>query len=286
MRYALFTGCVAKGAARELYSSTIKMAESLDISLDEMTSAACCGAGVISEENAVLSDSVNARTFAIAEDKGLDIMNICGTCHGVMKKAEHSLKKDNNLMDEVNKVLKSGGYRYRGRVKIKHLLNILVEDYGLDKIKEKVTKSLRGLKIAPFYGCYIIRPSELSDLNDPDNPTAIEDLITALGGEPVDYEGRLKCCGFPYVMMNKEGALTMAGKHLSQAKEKGADCVVTPCPLCHLNLDPYQPEIDKIIGKRLKLPILHLPQLVGLALGIKPKVLGLKKHIIRAKIFR
>ncbi|MBI5183999.1 MAG: CoB--CoM heterodisulfide reductase iron-sulfur subunit B family protein, partial [Nitrospinae bacterium] len=243
MRYALFTGCVAKGAARELYSSTIKMAELLDIRLDEMTSAACCGAGVISDENEILSDTINARTFAIAEDKGLNIMNICGTCQGVMKKAEYTLKKNNHLMDEVNKVLKSRGYRYRGRVKIRHLLNILIEDYGLDKIKEKVTRPLNGLKIAPFYGCYIIRPSDLSDLNDPDDPTAIEDVITTLGGEPIDYEGRLKCCGFPYLMMNKQGSLTMAGKHLASAKEKGADCVVTPCPLCHLNMDPYQPDI-------------------------------------------
>jgi succinate dehydrogenase / fumarate reductase cytochrome b subunit len=147
-------------------------------------------------------------------------------------------------------------------------------------LRNKVVTALNGLKVAPFYGCYLLRPFETSDLDDPDNPTAIEVLTEALGGTSIDYEGKLKCCGFPYLMMKKKESITMAGNHVASAKKEGADCLVTPCPLCHLSLDPYQPESAKEIGQELDIPILHLPQLVGLAMGLKPKELGMQKHVV------
>ncbi len=280
MKYAFYTGCVAKGAGRELYSSSVAVAKRLGIELHELTNVSCCGAGVISEKDPLLSDTLNARTFAIAEELNLDIMNICGTCQGVMMKAQKNIDNDAKRKEKINEALKDGGHQYKGKVKIKHLLHILIEDFGLDKLKRLVKKPLKGLKVAPFYGCYLLRPSVYSNFSSPDRTTALEDLITALGGEPVDYEGRSKCCGFPIVMMNKESSLTMSGISLKEAKDKGADCLVTPCPLCHLNLDSYQPEIDKIVQTKLNLPILHLPQLIGIALGIESKELGLNKHIV------
>lgn len=283
MKYALYTGCVAKGACRELLTATYALADKLKITLVELKNVSCCGAGVITEENPELSDTLNARTFAIAEEKGLDILNICGTCQGVMKKAQASLDSNEAYKNRVNETLREGGHEYKGTVKIKHLLTVLTEDYGLGLLKNKVTDPLNGLKVAPFYGCYILRPSELSDFDDPDNPTTIEVLTETIGGKAVDYEGKLKCCGFPYLMMKKEQSVTMSGKHIASAKNKGADCMVTPCPLCHLNLDPYQPESAKIINEKLDIPILHLPQLVGLAVGCKPKELGLQKHVISTK---
>ncbi len=286
MKYAFYTGCVAKGAGRELYSSSVAVAKRLGIELHELTNASCCGAGVISEEDPMLSDTLNARTFAIAEELNLDILNICGTCQGVMTKAQRNIDVDAKKKDKINETLKEGGHQYKGKVKIKHLLNIIIEDYGLEKLKKLVSKPLKGLKVAPFYGCYMLRPSIYSNFSSPDRTTFLEDLITALGGEPVDYEGRLKCCGFPIIMMNKKNSLTLSGISLKEAKEKGADCVVTPCPLCHLNFDPYQPDIDKIMQTNLNLPILHLPQLIGIAIGIDSKELGLKKHIVSTeKIF-
>lgn len=285
MKFAFYPGCVSQGAARELYASTEALAKKLGIELVPMTNAACCGAGVISEANPDLSDTLNARTFAIAEDMGLDILNICGTCQGVMKKAEQSLKKDDSKLESVNKVLGETGKQYRKKVRIRHLLHILIEDFGLEKLSSMVVRPLKGLRVGAFYGCYALRPSEYSGLKDPDNPDEIENLVKVLGGEPVDYEGRLKCCGFPYLMMSKENSLTMAGTHISEAKNNGAQCLVTPCPLCHLSLDPYQPEAAKIVGKKLDVPILHLPQLVGLALGVDPKDLQLSKHIVRFDFF-
>lgn len=283
MKFAFYPGCVAQGAARELKASTEALAKKLGIELVPMPSATCCGAGVITEQNPALSNTLNARTFAIAEKMGLDILNICGTCQGVMKKAQKELKESPKKLEEANKAMDGSGLEYRQKVKIRHLLNVLIEDIGADKLKSMVKRPLKDLRVGAFYGCYALRPGELSGLKDPDNPDEIENLVRALGGEPVDYPGRLRCCGFPYVMMSKRNALTMAGNHISAAKENGANCMVTPCPLCHLNLDPYQPESAKIVGKELNVPILHLPQMVGLALGVSPKELQLSKHIIRFK---
>ncbi len=283
MKYALYTGCVAKGAGKELLTATYALAKKLGIELVELKNVSCCGAGVITEENPELSDTLNARTFAIAEKMGLDILNICGTCQGVMKKAKAHLDSNESLRNRVNETLKEGGHEYKGTVKIKHLLTVLTEDYDLGNLRNKVTTPLRGIKVAPFYGCYALRPFELSDLDDPDNPVALEVLTETIGGTAVDYEGKLKCCGFPYLMMKKKESLTMAGTHVLSAKNAGADCMVTPCPLCHLSLDPYQPESAKLVKEKLNIPILHLPQLVGLSVGLTPKELGMQKHIVSTK---
>lgn len=283
MKYALYTGCVAKGAGRELLTATYALAKKLDIELVELKNVSCCGAGVIHEDNPELADTLNARTFAIAEEMGLDILNICGTCQGVMKKVKAHLDDDESYKDKINETLKEGGHEYKGTVKIRHLLSVLTEDYGLSNLRNKVKVSLNGLKVAPFYGCYILRPFENSDFDDPDNPTAIEVLTETLGGTAIDYQGKLKCCGFPILMMKKKESITMSGNHIASAKKEGADCLVTPCPLCHLNLDPYQPESATAIEQELDVPILHLPQLVGLAMGCTPKELGMNKHVISTK---
>lgn len=278
LKYALYTGCVAKGAGRELLTSTNIVCDKLGIELVEMTGAACCGAGVISEDNAMIADIVNARTFALAEEMGLDIMNICITCQGVHRKCQVKLADDPEYMARVNEALReTTGREYKGTVKIKHFGKILLEDYGLDKLREAVVKPLGALKAGAFYGCYAMRPHEYSDLSDPDDPDEMEKIIEAVGAASVDYPARLKCCGFPILMMNKENSLALSGNAISSAKDAGADCVITQCPLCHLNMDAYQPEIDK----KLNMPIVHIQQLIGLALGISQAELKMNTHIIR-----
>jgi succinate dehydrogenase / fumarate reductase cytochrome b subunit len=281
MKFALFTGCVAKGATRELMLSTTKSAEGLGIEFVEMKSAACCGAGVVSEKNPILADALNARTFAIAEEKNLDIVTICSTCQGILKKTECHVDSDPAYKEKINNVLEGGGHKYAGgKIKIQHFANVLATEEGLSLLKAKVKRPLTGLKTAAFYGCYVLRPSELSLYEDPDNPTGMEEIFKILGATPVYYDSRTKCCGFPIVMMNKEASHDMAGNALIDAIDSGADCVVTGCPLCHLSLDAYQPEIDKMNKKGYSIPILHLPQLVALALGYSPQELGMDKHII------
>ena len=281
MKFALFIGCVAKGATRELMLSTTKSAEGLGIEFVEMKSAACCGAGVVSEKNPILADALNARTFAIAEEKNLDIVTICSTCQGILKKTECHVDSDPAYKEKINNVLEGGGHKYAGgKIKIQHFANVLATEEGLSLLRAKVKRPLTGLKTAAFYGCYVLRPSELSLYEDPDNPTGMEEIFKILGATPVYYDSRTKCCGFPIVMMNKEASHDMAGNALIDAIESGADCVVTGCPLCHLSLDAYQPEIDKMNKKGYSIPILHLPQLVALALGYSPQELGMDKHII------
>jgi succinate dehydrogenase / fumarate reductase cytochrome b subunit len=280
MKYAFYTGCAAKGACPELYQSAVKVAGLLGIELDEMKSAACCGAGVVQEGDPDLGLAINARTFAQAEAKGLPMLTICGTCQGVLSSANNTLKEDPAARDRVNAMLAPDGIAYRGTVDVKHFLWVLIQDVGLTKLRQAVKRSLAGLRVAPFYGCYILRPSKNLGFDDPNNPTSLEELIIALGGERIDYSGRIKCCGFPLALENEPMALAMGGNATAEAKREGADCMVTPCPLCHMSLDIYQERAGKQRGERLDMPVFHLPQLVGLALGLSEQDLGLSRHMV------
>jgi len=169
-------------------------------------------------------------------------------------------------------------------VVVKHLLWILVEDVGLDNLKNYITTPLAGLKVAPFYGCYIIRPTGALGFEEhPEREDSLERVIEILGAEVVDFAGKTKCCGFPILTINERNSVAMVANHTLDAKELGADAMVTPCPLCHLNLDGFQPKAAAQRRTTIDLPILHLPQVVGLAMGMDPKKMGLNKHIISTK---
>ena len=208
-------------------------------------------------------------------------MTICSTCQGVMSQANKRLKDDPDHLARVNGYLAEEGLEYKGTAEPKHMLWILLEDVGLDKLKELVVKPLGELRIAPFYGCYIIRPSDALDFEGhPERQTSLEDVIDILGAEVVDFAGKTRCCGFPILTTNERNSVAMVAKHTSEVVDLGADAMVTPCPLCHLNLDGYQPSAMAQADRRINLPILHLPQLLGLAMGMTPKELGLGRHII------
>jgi succinate dehydrogenase / fumarate reductase cytochrome b subunit len=258
------------------------VADRLGIELVELDRANCCGAGVIAEHNPELADTLNARTFAMAQKTGLAMMNICSTCQGAQSECQERLDADSAYRAHINEALASEGLEYEGGISNKNFLWLLVEDYGLDRLKGLVRRPLSGLRVGPFYGCYVLRPtSRLGYADHPERDHYLEQLIDALGGEPVAYDGARKCCGFPVITMNRETSLGQAGRHIGDAIDAGADALVTPCPLCHLNLDLQQPDAADIVGRDLGLPILHLPQLVGLALGFEPKELGMSKHVVR-----
>src|SRR5688572_4636832 len=258
------------------------VAELLDIELVELDRANCCGAGVIAEHNPELADTLNARTFAMAQKTGLAMMNICSTCQGAQSECQERLDADSAYRAHINQALAPEGLEYQGGVTNKNFLWLMVEDYGLEKVKQRVKRPLTGLRVGPFYGCYVLRPtSRLGYDEHPERDVYLEQLIEALGGEAVDYDGARKCCGFPDITMNRETSLSQAGRHVGDAIDAGADALVTPCPLCHLNLDLQQPDAAKVVGRDLDLPVLHLPQLVGLALGLEPKELGMGKHVVR-----
>ena len=284
MRYAFFPGCVSRGGCPELYPAAKLICQRLGIGLQEMPGASCTGAGVLQEKNEFLGDTLNARTFAMAEQLRLPILTICSTCQGVMAQAKHRMKQNPEYLGKINAHLADEGLEYHGTVEIKHLLWILIEDYGLDELTQAVTRPLRGVRLAPFYGCYIVRPTEALDIDEhPERQTSLERLIEVLGATVVDFAGKTRCCGFPILTINERNSVAMVAKHTSEVKDLGADAMVTPCPLCHLNLDGYQPKAAAQAQRKIDLPILHLPQAIGLAMGISPKDLGLQKHIMSTK---
>ncbi len=281
MKYAFFPGCVSKGACPELYQSVMQVYPRLGIELAEMTTASCTGAGVLQEKDPRLGDALNARTFALAEQQGLPIMTICSTCQGVMSQANHRLTTKPDYLQEINGLLKEEGLEYRGTTNIKHFLWILLEDVGEDRLRHSLTTPLTGLRAAPFYGCYIQRPTDALEFDrHPDRGKSLERIMEILGAEVVDFPGKTRCCGFPILTINEKNSLTMVATHTRDAKSHGADIMVTPCPLCHLNLDGMQSKAASQEHTPIDLPILHLPQLLGLAMGLDARSLGLKRNLI------
>lgn len=281
MKYAFFPGCVSKGACPELYQSVMQVYPKLGIELAEMTTASCTGAGVLQEKDPRLGDALNARTFALAEQQGLPIMTICSTCQGVMSQANHRLTTQPHYLQEINGLLQEEGLTYRGTTTIKHFLWILLEDVGEETLRRHITRPLSGLRAAPFYGCYIQRPTNALEFDrHPDRGKSLERIIEILGAEVVDFPGKTRCCGFPILTINEKNSLTMVATHTRDAKSHGADIMVTPCPLCHLNLDGMQTKAASQEQTPIDLPILHLPQLLGLAIGLPTKSLGLQRNLI------
>ena len=281
MKYAFFPGCVSRGGCPELYTAVMSVCATLGIELEEMTSASCTGAGVLQEKNLRLGDTLNARNFALAEQMGLPIMTICSTCQGVMAQANSRLLADPHYLAEINEPLADEGLEYRGTVEIKHMLWVLLEDVGADVLKQRITRPLSDLKTAPFYGCYIVRPTNVLGFDEnPNRQQSLEQLIEIVGAEVVDFPGKTKCCGFPILTINENASLKMVANHTGDAQDLGADIMVTPCPLCHLNLDGFQPRAASKNKRKIELPILHLPQLIGLALGLDPQELGVQRHIV------
>ena len=281
MKYAFFPGCVSKGACPELYQSVMQVYPKLGIELAEMTTASCTGAGVLQEKDPRLGDALNARTFAQAEQQGLPIMTICSTCQGVMSQANHRLTTQPHYLQEINGLLQEEGLTYRGTTTIKHFLWILLEDVGEETLRQHITRPLSGLRAAPFYGCYIQRPTNALEFDrHPDRGKSLERIIEILGAEVVDFPGKTRCCGFPILTINEKNSLTMVATHTRDAKSHGADIMVTPCPLCHLNLDGMQTKAASQEQASIDLPILHLPQLLGLAMGLDTKSLGLQRNLI------
>lgn len=285
MKYAFYPGCVARGGAPELFDSAVAVMKKLGMEWEELTEASCTGAGVLQEKNRKMGDVLNIRTLAMAEKKGLDVLVICSTCQGVMSQANHRVQRDPEYLAEINEALKIEGLEYKGKTEVKHLLWAAIEDVGVEKLKATFVKQLDNVKLAPFYGCYMVRPSDALGFKEHrERESSLETVIEATGGTVVEFGGSTACCGFPILFINQRNSMKMVSNHTGAARDNGADAMVTPCPLCHLNLDGYQPKARKMHrGDKADLPIIHLPQLLGLAMGIPEKELGLQKHIVSTK---
>lgn len=282
MRVAYYKGCLASLSAKELDTSTQALAPKLGIELDELESVTCCGAGDIHEAEPDYYLHLNARILAYAEATGSDtLMTICNVCTLNLRQANHMLQNDEALMKRVSDNLESvGAPPYSGAVEVKHFLWLIAAGEGYDRLKSVAHKGLKGLKVAPFYGCQILRPSKLLGFEDPDRPSSLEAIIEACGGEAIDYPAKIKCCGFPIIQAREETALNELILPIEQSMEAGADAMVTPCPLCHLSLDAWQQKLEASTGRSFGMPILHLSQLIGVAAGLEDSELRFRRHVV------
>lgn len=280
MRVAYYAGCAASESAREADYSMRLIAPLIGLELIDIPTLSCCGAGSLSEADPDIELAVNARNLAIVEEEGLDLLTICSTCYMNISRKNQILTGSQQEALRINNIIGETGHRYNGNVKVYHLLWYLAGEFGIDRLKGMVKRPLNGIKVAPFYGCHILRPVDIGRLDDPKDPASLEKIIIALGGEPVSYGGRIRCCGLHIMLPAEEIALKMMGKHLSCAKERGAELVVTPCTLCQISLDMYQGRAEKAVEERLNLPVLHLQQLLGLATGLLPDELKLSRHLV------
>jgi succinate dehydrogenase / fumarate reductase cytochrome b subunit len=286
-RVAYYKGCLASLSAKELDTSTRALAPKVGLELEELESVTCCGAGDIHEAEPDYYLHLNARILSYAAATGCDtLLTVCNVCTLNLRQANWQLVGDAELRARVNRNLRSVGVPpYESDVDVRHLLWELAEGDGYERLKGAAHRGLKGLKIAPFYGCQILRPSRVLGFEDPDRPSSLERIIEACGGEPVDYPAKLKCCGFPIIQAREDTALGELVQPLQQAVEAGADAMVTPCPLCHLSLDAWQVKLREQNGRDFALPILHLSQLIGVAAGLRDSELKFRRHVVSVAPF-
>jgi succinate dehydrogenase / fumarate reductase cytochrome b subunit len=284
-KLAYYRGCLASLSAKELAISTEALAPKLGLELEPLESVTCCGAGDIHEAEPDYYLHLNARILAYAAATGAEtLMTICNVCTLNLRQANWQLINDPDLRARVNENLATVGVPpYEEDVDVKHMLWLIAEGDGFERLKEVAHRGLKGLKIAPFYGCQILRPSKLLGFEDPDRPWSLEAIIEACGGEAVDYPAKIKCCGFPIIQAREEVAMAELLQPIEQATEAGADAMVTPCPLCHLSLDAWQMKLNDSTGRTFKMPILHLSQLIGVAAGFEESELKFKRHVVSVK---
>jgi succinate dehydrogenase / fumarate reductase cytochrome b subunit len=284
-KVAYYKGCLASLSAKELDSATQALAPRVGLELEELESVTCCGAGDIHEAEPDYYLHLNARILSYGAATGADtLLTVCNVCTLNLRQANWQLKNDVALRERVNENLLSVGVpAYEQDIEVRHLLWEVAEGPGYELLKEAAHKGLKGLRVAPFYGCQILRPSKLLGFEDPDRPSSLERIIEACGGEAIDYPAKIKCCGFPIIQAREETALGELIQPIEQAMEAGADAMVTPCPLCHLSLDAWQQKLEAATGRQFRMPILHLSQLVGVAAGFEESELRFRRHVVSVK---
>jgi succinate dehydrogenase / fumarate reductase cytochrome b subunit len=282
MKFAYYPGCSARSTCAELNDATHLVASRLGLDLVQLESATCTGARELRAIDPAGFYALNIRILALAESLGLPLMTICNTCTLNVLDAHAAFVSDPELAASVNARLAEENLRYSGRTRISHFLWVLHEDIGEERLRQQVVNPLAGLTVAAFYGCHITRPPGRYGFVDSRNNRALERLAEILGCLPIEYSGRTECCGFHTAAHDERVAIKLTGQHVLSAKAGGATAMVTPCPLCHTVLDSFQPEMEKDIDQKLDMPVLHLPQLVGLAIGLSPEQLKIDRHMVPA----
>lgn len=279
--YSYFPGCSSsEGGARAYGQSARAVTTIFDAELMELDDWNCCGSTPCGSMNELVSLALAGRNLALAEKRGFDLVTPCSSCYVILNRANHYLKEDPHIKAKVDEALAAGKLEYHGAVKVRHLLDVIVNDIGYEAIAARVKKSLNGMKVAAYYGCQVVRPR--NDFDDPENPESLDNLVASLGAEPVYFPLKSRCCGGSLIISEEEVALDLVRKILNSAASNGAECLVTVCPLCQTNLDVYQGRVNKKFNTNFNLPILFFTQLMGVALGLDEAELGLNTCIVPA----
>ncbi len=273
LKYLMFLGCAIPYRVAAFEISARRILAKLGVELVEMPEFNCCGLPLdpVSHEMMLI---LAAKNLALAEQKGLDIITLCPGCAGTLKKVNKMLKEDADLREEINRHLKGADLQFRGTQNAKHLMQVLVEDVGLETIKNSVVKPLTMLKVAEHNGCHILRPKEFIGFDDPENPKTLRTLIETTGATVLDYMDQTECCGAPSVGVSDKVALQLARDKLTHVKAVDAEAMITICPFCHIMYDTNELRIEKMFNETYGIPVLHYPQLLGLAMGMKPEELA------------
>jgi len=281
-RYAFFLGCTTPVRAMNYELSTRSISAKLGIELVDLPFS-CCGYPIesINRESAML---MSMRNFAIAEAQELDILTVCSACSGALTRFSRIFEEDEASRTKVAGQLKSVGLEYKGSVKVRHFARMLYEDVGVDRLRVVVTKNLKGLRVLTHYGCHYVRPSDsYRGFDDPEIPHTIDELVELTGAESLDVPQKSVCCGAPLLPVDKGVALSMAEVKLQMAQDAGADALVVVCPFCGISYDRGQLEIEAEFQRKYGLPVLYYPQLLGLAMGLSPRELGLMLNSVKVQ---
>jgi len=276
LKYLLFLGCTIPYRVSSYEVSARKVLPKLGVEIVEMPDFNCCGLPV-DPVNHDMTLALSARNLCLAEQQNLNIATLCTGCATTLRKTNKILKEDKKLREIVNGYLNGIGMEFKGTIEVKHLVQMLKEDVGLDKIKDTVQKPLTGLKVAEHCGCHLLRPAKYSGFDDAEDPHVLKELVELTGAKCLDYADEAECCGYTVVAIDEKVSLSLAREKLHHIKEAGAQAMITVCPSCHLMFDMQQSRIERAFGESLSLPVLHYTQLLGLAMGFNPEELALKE---------
>lgn len=281
-RYLLFLGCVIPYRLSSYEISARKVLAKLGVELVEMPEYNCCGFPMDPVNHDVML-TLAARNLCVAERENLNILTLCNGCFGTLYKVNKTLKEDKEERERINKYLAEFGMEFKGTIEVKHLVYVLSEDVGFEKIKDAVKKPLTILRVAQHTGCHIVRPKKLIEKDDPENLRLLKELIELTGAKCLDYMDEAECCGNPIIGVNESIPFQMAKEKLEHIRAVGAQALITVCPFCHMMFDMNQPRIERAFNEKFGLPVLHYPQLLGLAMGFTPEELALNE--LRVKPF-
>jgi succinate dehydrogenase / fumarate reductase cytochrome b subunit len=278
IRYGFYSGCCFQGADARFFDILREVFAKIDVELELIHDAVCCGSGVIEERSELTSLAVNAKNMAHAEQMGLPLYTPCSTCFNVISNAQKRLREEPEVLKQVNEILAEDGLEYKGECKLTHTLWVVAQDVGLEKLRERITNPLNGLRVASYYGCHTRNPADIQGYESSDNPTSMEEILQVLGVEIVDYDTKEDCCGYHLAWPNNQLNMQMTSNVLEGAHNKDVDLMVTSCPLCFKSMDGTQAKALAQTGKQFQLPVLFLPELIGLACGMSPQEMKLEYH--------